>query len=186
MPSAAPHSTDRRREQRLQLLQADHRAAVDEFIARAAACPEPRWLTPRAEGKWTPAQEARHLILAYDAFTANLRGERHIPLSGTPAQRMVWRAVGLTSILWFRRIPAAVRAPRGVRPEWEATPRAELLTLLRASTERFITVFEDAWHTQPARRVDHPFFGALNLDQALRLMAVHTRHHAAFLPRPPR
>jgi hypothetical protein len=28
----------------------------------------------------------------------------------------------------------------------------------------------------------HPLFGTVGLDRAIRLIAIHTRHHAAFLP----
>jgi hypothetical protein len=171
------------RERRLQALLLDHQAAVREFVNGALALPEAAWLVPRAEGKWTPAQETRHLVLTFDAFTRDLSGERRMGLRGTAWRRLLWRAVGLSQILWRRRIPVAVRAPREARPEWEETPREVLLAELRERAARFDALFAESWRHDPQRRVRHPFFGGLSLDHAIRLSSVHTRHHAAFLMR---
>jgi hypothetical protein len=160
----------------------DHRAAVAECIARAQGVPPDRWLVPRAEGKWTPAQEARHLVLTYEAFLKDLRTGEHMQLRGTPWRRRVWKLVGLPSIIWRKRIPRAVRAPREARPDWETAAASTLLPELVRRTEEFETVFAEKWTGEPRRRVTHPFFGGLTLDDAIRLAAVHTRHHAAFLP----
>jgi hypothetical protein len=162
----------------------DHRAAVREFVERASALDAVEWLTPRAEGKWTPAQEARHLILTYEALTRDLTGGAQLRLRGNPWKRRVWRWIGLTSILWRKRIPVAVRAPREVRPEWEPASANELLPLLRARADEFDAVYVHACEAEPSRCLSHPMFGALSLDHAIRLMSVHTRHHAAFLPAP--
>jgi DinB family protein len=174
--------TSSRREKRLEALLRDHRAAVREFVDRANAITDSRWLVPRGEGKWTPAQETKHLILAYEAFSRDLRGEKGMSLRGTPFRRLVWRIVGLTSILWRERIPIAVRAPREARPDWEAAPRAELVPRLEACADEFNALFTSAWRTNPRRRVTHPFFGTLSLEHSIRMNSVHTRHHAAFLP----
>lgn len=144
--------------------------------------PESRWLVPRAEGKWTPAQEARHLVLTYESFTADLDGSRRVAVRASLAWRLLNRAIGLTSILWFGRIPVAVRAPREVRPQMEDTPRDALLAELGDRVERFNVAFVEAWQSRPRWRVGHPRFGGLSLDHAIRLSSVHTRHHAAFLP----
>src|SRR6185503_12925762 len=97
-------------------------------------------------------------------------------------RQIVSRLIGLTSILWFKRIPVAVRAPRAVRPDMVTTNAAELLATLRERTEAFEAAFDQRWRTDPRRRMSHPLFGALSLDQGIRFVTVHTRHHAAFLP----
>ena len=170
------------REQLLETRLADHRASLGEFVAKARQVPADRWLMPRAEGKWTPAQETRHLMLAYDAFLREMSGGVGMQIRGTRFKRLMWRWVGLTSILWRKRIPAAVRAPREARPEWESTPPADLLPELERRAGDFEDVVTRAWREQPDRTVTHPYFGKLTLDQTLRLVAVHNRHHAAFLP----
>ena len=171
-----------RREARLDALIRDHQAAVREYVERANAIADARWLTPRAEGKWTPAQETRHLILAYEAFCRDLSGSKRMALRGNVARRLLWRLIGLTSILWRKRIPVAVRAPREARPEWEPTERLQLVPELERSANAFHDLFARVWRTDPRRCVTHPFFGALTLDHAIRFSSVHTRHHTAFLP----
>lgn len=163
---------------------ADHRAAVQEFVDRARAIPADRWLVPRAEGKWTPAEETRHLALTYRVFSADLRGERQARLKGTPLHRLLWRVIGLTTVLYARRIPRAVRAPREVRPEGETRSPDALLDDLRREVREFEEVFENTIRARPRTTVTHPYFGKLSLPQAITLAAVHTRHHAAFLPGP--
>ena len=37
-----------------------NRGAVDEFLGAAEAM-EPQWMTPRSEGKWSPAQVVEHV-----------------------------------------------------------------------------------------------------------------------------
>ena len=174
--------TSSRREGRLDKLLRDHADAVREFIDRVNAIADARWLTPRAEEKWTPAQETQHLILTYDAIGRDLRGEATMALRGTPWRRWLWRTIGMPSILWRRRIPVAVRAPREARPEWIVTPRADLVPRLESRARDFEALFALAWRGEPRRRMTHPLFGTVGLDQAIRLIAVHTRHHAAFLP----
>lgn len=171
-----------RRERQLERRLKDHRAAVREFLDRAHALNDTQWLTPRAEGKWTPAQETRHIILAYESFRRELEGGTSMRLRGNPWKRRVWRWIGLTSILWRKRIPVAVKAPREARPEWESTPSTELLPQLLRRAEEFDAAFADKWRTEPGKRVTHYMFGSLSLDQAIQLVSVHTRHHAAFLP----
>lgn len=167
--------------QRWQELLDDHSASVREFGAKAEGVGE-RWLVPRADGKWTPAQETRHLILAYEAFLRDARGAGKMQLRGTPWKRVVWRLFGLTAILWRKRIPMAARAPRESRPEWEAAPASELLPLFQARASEFAETIARLRKNEPARTFTHPYFGELDIEQTLTLVAVHNRHHAKFLP----
>lgn len=167
----------------LDRLMADHRAAVKELVERASLVPPSRWNAPRGPGKWTPGQEVKHVILAYEAFIRDLRGGPPMRLIGTWWKRIIWRAIGLTSILLFKRIPAAARAPRESRPTEESGTAAVLLADLRGRVAEFETVYADSWRTTPGQRMTHPYFGTLSLKQSMTMIAVHTRHHAAFLER---
>ena len=168
--------------ERWQFLLDDHLASVREYCARAERIADSRWLVPRAEGKWTPAQETRHLVLAYEAFLRDASGAGKMQLRGTALKRKLWRWVGLTTILWRKRIPLAARAPRESRPEWEPAPAAELLPLLQARASEFAETISRLQKYEPARTFTHPYFGELVIEQTLTLVAVHNRHHAAFLP----
>jgi hypothetical protein len=169
-------------DQRWQNLLDDHAASVREFVAKADRIDEARWLMPRAEGKWTPAQEARHLILAYDVLLRDARGTGRMQLRGNWLLRRIWRTIGLTSILRRKKIPVAVRAPREARPEWESGSAAELVPLFRARAEELQSVISGLQKNEPRRTFTHPFFGQIAIDQTLTFLAVHNRHHAAFLP----
>lgn len=168
--------------ERFQALLDDHAASVGEFAARAELVGESRWLAPRAEGKWTPAQETRHLILGYEAFLKDARGTGKMQLRGSPMTRRIWRWFGLSVILWCKRIPVAARAPRESRPEREPAPPAELLALFRGRADEFVSAVTHLQKNEPRRTFTHPYFGEIGLEETLRLVAVHNRHHAAFLP----
>jgi hypothetical protein len=163
-------------------LLAEHRDAVAHFASRAAAIPADRWLVPRAAGKWTPAEETRHIILTYEACVADLRDGRQMAARTRGLQRLLSRAVGLTSILYRRRIPRPVRAPREVRPAEERGSQDELLAALATAVSEFERVYAETWQMRPGRTLAHPFFGAISLRQCMAVAVVHTRHHAAFLP----
>jgi hypothetical protein len=171
-----------RTEGRLRALLLDHDLAVQTFVGRANAIDATRWLAPRAEGKWTPAQETQHVLLAYEAFTRQLTDDVTMRRRTNAVRTLIARMIGLTSILWFKRIPMAVKAPREVRPEWIDAPAAELVPQLRQQVERFVSAFGHSWRSNPRQRMTHYLFGRLSLDQGIRLVTVHTRHHAAFLP----
>lgn len=163
-------------------LLADHGRAIREFCDKADALSAAAWLAPRAEGKWTPAQETRHLILAYEALVRDLVEGRTMRLRGTPWKRRLWRAIGLASIRWRRRLPVGVTAPREVRPPWEAAPRDELLPLLQLRAAEFESAVARALRDDPGRTFTHPMMGPLSLTHSLEFCVVHVRHHAGFLP----
>ena len=168
--------------ERWQQLLGDHAASVREYAAKAERIGEARWLEPRAEGKWTPAQETRHLILAYEAFLRDARGTGKMQLRGTPMKRTLWRWFGLTSILWRKRIPVAARAPRESRPEWETGSAAELVPLFQSRTSEFVETITRLQKNEPGRTFTHPYFDQMTIEQTLTMVTVHNRHHAAFLP----
>src|SRR3954471_15790276 len=126
-------------------LMTDHRAAVDELFERAGAVVPSRWSVPRGPGKWTPGQEVRHVVLAYEAFTRDLRGGAPMRLVGTWWKRLIWRAIGLTAILHLKRIPAAARAPRESRPTEDSGNSVDALAELRRSVDDFERAYVEVW-----------------------------------------
>ena len=169
-------------EDRSRELLEDHAASAREFVARARAVSDAQWLVPRAEGKWTPAQEARHLILAYDALLRDAVGTGKMRLKGNAVKRRIWRLFGLTSILWRKRIPVAARAPKEARPEWEPAPASELLPIFEARVSKFEQTITHLQKHEPGKRFTHPYFGDIAIEQTLVFLAVHNRHHTRFLP----
>lgn len=163
---------------------ADHDVAVQEFLGRAAAVASDRWHTPRAEGKWSPAQETKHVVLAYEAYVRDLRGEGAMRTKGRWWQRRLWRWLVLPRLLAGHWPTRKVRAPREIRPEEQPGAKAPLLAELRHRVETFESTVLATQRVDPGRRVTHPFFDRIDLATLIRLSAAHTRHHARFLPGP--
>jgi GNAT superfamily N-acetyltransferase len=162
-----------------------HRLTVGGFLDHARALDLPQWNTPRAPGKWTPAQEAAHLALVYAAFTAPLRGGPPRALCVPAARAEELRRTVLPGILAGQAFPTGARAPEGTTPPEEPGDPRVLLPRLRAAAEEFEQAFRAAGATSPAARVVHPYFGPLPLLDLLGLLTAHTRHHQAFLPAGP-
>jgi hypothetical protein len=120
--------------------------------------------------------------MSFEALTRDLLEGKPMRMRGAPWKRPIWRAIGMTSMLWFKKIPVASTAPREARPDWETTARAELLPLFRKSAEEFEAALLRVFGEHPRRTITHPMFGQVALDDAAKLSSVHTRHHANFLP----
>ena len=163
------------------LLLRDHATAVQEFIAVASQVRGEAWDTPRAPDKWSPAQETKHLTLAMQAFVRDLRGEGTLRLRGSWWRRRIWHWTVLPWIIKNRRIPRAVRAPREVRPPDHPGTQVVLLEELRGALQQLESELIHAQQVEPKRRVTHPFFDQMSLEEFLRFAAVHARHHASFV-----
>ena len=162
-------------------LWADHRRAVAEFVELASAIPDEQWSVPRAEGKWTPAQEVAHIALSYATFARDLAGGTPMRMKGTWWQRRLWRLAAFSTVMRDGRLPGGVRAPREVRPPEETASRYELLMTLHENVALFELLWQRALTERPRRRVTHAYFGLLSLEEGLRLCAVHARNHARHL-----
>jgi hypothetical protein len=160
---------------------AAHALAVDQFAARAAAVPGERWAEPRAPGKWSPAQETQHLVLAYEVLLRELGGGHGLRLQLGPWQRLLLRWLVKPRLLRTGRFPA-VRAPRELRPAARPAGQTALVARLRRRAGDFAAAVDGARTATPGRRLTHPFFGSLSLAEAVRFCEVHVSHHAARLP----
>lgn len=165
----------------LELLVAHNRASVEEFVARAEAVDPARWDLPRAEGKWTPAQEVEHVGLAFAVIIADLERNQGFRVVVHGWKRWIIRFIYLPRIL-AGSFPRGARAPREVRPAVPTKSRTELLQQLRENSEKALQLAVDVLAREPDRTCAHPYFGALSVRQMLVFASVHTLHHADFLP----
>jgi hypothetical protein len=156
-----------------------HAAAAAEFRERATSIPADQWQSPRAPGKWTPAQEVEHVLLAFEAFTGQLAGGPPMRMVVPRAQAILLRWLVLPYIVLTGRFPRA-RAPREVRPSGTSGTRDDLLTRFDGAAT---ALAEAALRQPPSRRLGHAYFGAITLVEALGMLAAHTRHHAATIGR---
>jgi hypothetical protein len=157
----------------------DHHSAVQGFAGAARSVPSDRWLVPSTPGKWSPAEETLHVVLAYEVGLRSLRGEIDMSPRTAPARARLLRWLVLPMILrsdWFPR----ARAPREIRPVLDpgAAESAEsLIARLHSAAEAVTQELRTAAESGSARRIRHPYFGPLPLLEAFRLMSAHTRHH---------
>ena len=158
-------------------LLADHSSAVEEYMAAAGRLPAPAWMRPLALGKWTPAEVTSHVSQAYRVLRAELGGEVGMRTLGSRFQRLVLRHTILPRLLTGRPFPPGVRAPRETRPrdvvEDPDTALATLGTLAAEFTEELT-----ARAAGGTVRLTHAYFGSLSPEQGIKLLTVHTRHHA--------
>jgi hypothetical protein len=159
-----------------------HHAALDAFLRQAESLSARQWETPRAEGKWTPAQETAHLALAYAAFAAAVRGGPPRELRVPEARALELQRTVLPGILQGKGFPTGAKAPAETEPPERPGGQEVLLAQLRAAGHAFADALTGAWPAGPDGRVVHPYFGPLRLPDLLGLLTAHMRHHAEYLP----
>ncbi len=158
---------------------ADNRAAVEEFVARARGLDAAKWVAPRGEGQWSPAQVTEHLAIVYEYNRKVVRGD-----AGTGAPRFLqplarWFIVDRT--LKAGRFTRKGRAPRIFQPVAKTPlPAAELLARLTAAVAGMEADIRSG-HPEGRRTVHHPYFGRLDTMDWLRVQAIHARHHRSQL-----
>jgi len=155
----------------LQVMLQTHHQAVEDFLASARAVPPNRWSEPRAPGKWSPAQVAEHLALAYEVNRGVLHGAA--PMTAPRWVRPLIRNLLLAPVLRRGRFIPGSQAPRVFRPGPTPPPPDQLLDRLTAATSSFEA--DAAGLGTPT--IEHPFFGRLPLTDFVRLQEIHTRHH---------
>ncbi len=154
-----------------------HTGAAADLVRTAEAIPSERWHTPRAPGKWTPAEIVAHLILAYEVLLRELRGGGGMALRTTWWQRLLLHFTVRRRILGGRGFPEGARAPREVRPGGTALAQTDAIGRLRALAAEFEAATEAARVERPRARLTHAYFGGSPLEEALRFCARHLQHH---------
>ena len=148
------------------------RIATEQFLAHAEAM-SAEWATPRARGKWSPSQIVEHVTRSYEASVNVAAGQPsafpNMPALVHPLLRIVFRRILRRGVFPKGRTTKAMNPAAGV-----ATP-AEGRTRLMAAHERF----EAACRTVAASRapINTPMFGAVAVEDFVRFMELHTRHH---------
>jgi len=81
-------------------IRALHGQAADALAVKAAGVPADRWLKPRAEGKWSPAEVVEHLNTVYDVVLKEIAGA-----PGMQIRTALWQRV----LLRFTMVPKILR-----------------------------------------------------------------------------
>ena len=162
--------------------QARHRNAVAAYARSAEAVAAEQWLTPRGEGKWSPAEITTHLILTFDAVCRELRGE------GSMQPRLGGWKLMLARFTIMRRILAdgafynGARAPRETRPAGDLKPKDVALREFREGAARLEQQFTHTAAAKPDLKLRHPYFGPIPIGDAIFMSARHIEHHQTQLP----
>lgn len=153
----------------------EHGDALAAMVDTLAQIDLEAWNRPWALGKWTPAQVAEHLVLTYEESIRDLTGVATLRPRVGPRWQRTLRLFLLPHILFHRSFPLRALAPREWRPEGPGIDPGTAVTALPEAAQRFEA--EAARAHEQARRLNHPYFGAVDALRALRLAAVHLEHH---------
>ncbi len=160
-----------------------HRRAVAEFVRRAWSVTDEAWELQADPDAWTPAQIAEHLRLAYEVVGEGVVSGGGLRVRSAWWMRPLLRWKFLGGILERGRFPRS-KAPREIRPGAGPFPRELVLGALEAAAARTEARIAERWH-DPDCRVTHHVFGAMAPPEGMRLLTVHTEHHAGQLAQRP-
>lgn len=162
----------------------EHDAVLVDFITHVQRVQPHHWWLSTKTGKWSPAEEALHVVIAYEIGTgaaAAPNGEGGMRMLVSPERAWLSRQFLLPLLLMTKRFPRGAKAPAEVVP---SLPEAATLTVA-ALAARLVTAASDAVRslrasderTTTPRRFVHAYFGPLDPLTTLRLLSAHTRHH---------
>ncbi len=140
------------------------------------------WSRPLAPGRWSPAEIAEHLAIAYDPPLSELSGGPGFVIRVPWWKRRALRWSFLPGIL-NGGFPAGAPAPREIRPQRAAASPVEASRALCANAERFLSTLAEA-RTARRVRLTHPYFGRLRPAQTVMLLTSHALHHRRQLSGP--
>src|SRR5437870_2039489 len=153
---------------------AGNRAAVDDLIA-AAGRTGAAWTAPRAPGKWSPSQIVEHVARALEE-SANVAAGRPSKFPKLPpVLHPVVRGLLFRRVLKNAAFPKA-KTNKAMNPaSGPATPAEGRVRLETAHKE-----FDEACRQLALRgeRMRTTTFGAVGVEDYVRFMEIHTRHHA--------
>jgi uncharacterized damage-inducible protein DinB len=166
--------------ERLERAAQRHREAVESCAATIRAVPVAAWTRERAAGKWTPAQIAEHLRIAYEPLLSEVGGGAGmaVRLPWWKRRLVRWRFLPLILRGGF---PKNAPAPREIRPTGHSASPEEAARRLSESAAQFLDRLGEAALGGPVR-LTHPYFGGLSALQTLGLLTSHARHHQSQLP----
>ena len=154
-----------------------HAEAADDLAAAAERVPAEKWLVPRGEGKWSPAEVVEHLNMAYDVLLAELESGRGMQIRTKFWQRMYLRVVYLPRLLRGGPCPEGIRAPRELRQPVANPNQSSAIAGFRERAARLRSSAAKAIADGRKVRLTHPYFGTSPLADSVLFCARHVQHH---------
>ena len=149
------------------------REAVDQLIV-AGERTGPAWTAPRAPGKWSPSQIAEHVARSLEE-SANMAAGRPSKFPRLPAiVHPVVRGLLFKRVLKKAGFPKA-KTNKAMNPASGPATPAEGRVRLDAAHK----TFDEACRAVASRgeRMRTTIFGAVPVEDYVRFMELHTRHH---------
>jgi len=158
-----------------------NRRAVEDLLA-ASERVGGVWTTPRAPGKWSPAQVVEHVACALEQSAHVIAGRP----AGFPRIPRLFRP--LLRVFFFDKILRNEAFPGGLKTNRPLDPAAGPATPggARGRVEGALRQLEQAAGARgpAAGRIDSTVFGRVTLEDYVRFQAIHTRHHSRQLVPP--
>ena len=158
----------------------EHRDAVETCASAIRSIAAEEWDISPETAKWSPAQIAEHLAIAYEPLLSELEGGPGFRTRAPWWMRPILRWTFLPRIL-SGRFPRGVRAPREVRPVAKSGTPQEGAQRLRERSEVFLDRLARA-RQERRPHFTHPYMGRLSDVEALRFLTSHAHHHRRQLP----
>ena len=167
----------------------EHDEVLADFITHVQRVkPDHWWLSTRA-GKWSPAEEALHVVIAYEIgrnAAAAPGGDGGMRMLVSPARAWLSRQLLLPLMLATKRFPRGAKAPTEVvpsLPEAATLSAADVSARLVRSAREAVAALRRSGESATPRRFVHAYFGPLDSLDTLRLLSAHTRHHTRHFAR---
>lgn len=151
-----------------------HSDVAAKIEAAVENVPPARWLAPRAEGKWSPAEIAEHLILSYDVVLGELDGGPGMKIVTPWYLRVLWSFTAKPRLLAGAPFPKGVRAPRELRPS-STRAQSEAVAALRDRAAKLDAVVHAAIGTN--KKVSHAYLGRMPLAEGALFFTRHLQNH---------
>lgn len=134
-------------------------------------------VTRRDPAKWSPAEIVEHLVRAYSGTTKGF--ERCLESGASLASPLTLKQwVAQTALIDLDYFPEGRPAPKSILP----TGQLDLSALLDAVPRELERLDQAASRVRASlgdgKVMDHPFIGALTVEQWLHFHERHTEHHA--------
>ena len=159
-----------------------HTAAVDDFASAAERVSPAVWLSPRAEGKWSPAEIVEHLNTAYTVVLDEIAGGPGMKIRTTWWQRALLYFPIRRRILTGRGFPVGARAPREVRPATAPADQRGAIGMFRELARKFDKAIAAPIESGRRIHITHAYFGRSSALTGMLFTARHIAHHRAQLP----
>jgi len=159
-----------------------HAQAVAQFVNAARTIPTRQWQQPVAVGKWSPAEITAHVTEVYGVVRREVAGGVGMQVRGSPFRRWLLRYTVLPLLLRGGSFPPGARAPVETRPVTVLADQAAAVAALEQGASQFMVELANRQMAGPVW-LTHAYFGRAPALYGLRLITVHTRHHARQLAR---